>query len=698
MKFTSSVSGKKSKYMKQAIACHNCAAVQPANYQAGDHCTSCGDVVREDVRCGWCTKYVPNQKFCRECGFEMVEPMLFGVARMLKNAGIDQLSIPGKVAEMAPDQIGHYKSLYNRHYAILQNRVEEIRLCEKYLTSNQYSEDFENEYISKIPFNESIFNSLGGEPQGPFQNRPEKLAEIQAKSPNSDARVLALLASFYNEDFPLDEGAKRARHDATARALNRSDQHWVADGLAAMSHWSNVDHLRSNHCFPVIKKDLGNSLLKLVHKNWSDLSALAKTRIAPLAHRLERKEELSLIVQDEIEKHLELALESQDPNLNLSAAVAAQKGGILYQYCEKNPDSEMAKFAANIISELNLPKGTARLILSGNEDFVKIAFEKLYEQQNNVFSRGPVDVEIGRAVMQYLQKEEKPVYQKEGLYIVTQLPDFAEDVAKLSAHLSQNSPDVLLETLHGSNDDEVSKNAIKELLRFDLDEKILKVLKHKSDKVGFGEEMIAKLVAFRVSDRYDRDEMRSLVLPAIHSQICKRDTSTFYMLKALLNELFLGEQENIFPVMKYLFGGTVNIEYIHPLTGLTDKFMVDLIHFEQYFGDPLEAITGYFRLFNTDDRQRLAWCYRTMWLQWEEGWFGLAEDRKTRESIVKGWTSVLMNANLFEPTRGYSAKILLRLKELFEEDELVAFKLSIENPEKVSTTGGLIGQFRELNA
>ncbi|UII32848.1 zinc ribbon domain-containing protein [Fulvivirga ulvae] len=142
--------------MSIVVYCEKCDARQPNDWKAGDSCTTCGGMVREEVRCTWCVKLTPKGKFCKHCGSEVQPEKYFGAARILKSIGVDQMELGEKLRELPAPKLEQYQSKYNRHLAVVQRVVEDMQRLEKMVViqGQQKYSLIEDELLNKIPFDD----------------------------------------------------------------------------------------------------------------------------------------------------------------------------------------------------------------------------------------------------------------------------------------------------------------------------------------------------------------------------------------------------------------------------------------------------------------------------------------------------------------------------------------------------------------
>lgn len=144
--------------MAMVIYCGQCDAKQPNDWKAGNSCTTCGGMVREEVRCTWCVKPTPKAKFCKHCGSEVQSDKYFGAARILKSLGVSQMDLTSQLMELSEQKLVQYQNQYNWHFTIVQKAVEDMQRLEKMVVI-QGQEKFskvENELLDKIPFDADL--------------------------------------------------------------------------------------------------------------------------------------------------------------------------------------------------------------------------------------------------------------------------------------------------------------------------------------------------------------------------------------------------------------------------------------------------------------------------------------------------------------------------------------------------------------
>ena len=120
--------------------------------------------VRQQVRCYWCTHWIPTGNFCRHCGAEGIAPDQYAPARMIKFYGADMFSIPKMLRDMDPARIDTFRSIYGQQLAVAMGHVEELRELEGELFDKHWSAAFEETLIPQLPWPEKEL-SLYSQPE-----------------------------------------------------------------------------------------------------------------------------------------------------------------------------------------------------------------------------------------------------------------------------------------------------------------------------------------------------------------------------------------------------------------------------------------------------------------------------------------------------------------------------------------------------
>jgi hypothetical protein len=173
--------------------CETCGQVQPPDWQPGDLCGNCGNVVRREKRCHWCVKLTPDGKFCRHCGAGQVPDEQYGAARWLKHLGTDQFALPERLAAMDPEQVAHFTRLYQRHAIVVERHVQDIAYGESFARQRGWARLWEETLLPLLPMKEEDLQAFIVPPlQGTTDL--EKLLEIRQQSPLAVSQLLSALA------------------------------------------------------------------------------------------------------------------------------------------------------------------------------------------------------------------------------------------------------------------------------------------------------------------------------------------------------------------------------------------------------------------------------------------------------------------------------------------------------------------------
>ena len=172
--------------------CETCGQVQPPDWQPGDLCGNCGNVVRREKRCHWCVKLTPEGKFCRHCGAGQVPDEQYGAARWLKHLGTDQFALPERLAAMDPEQIAHFTRLYHRHAIVAERHVQDVAYAESFARQRGWARGCEEMLLPLLPLKEEDLQALTLPPARGTTDL-ERLLEIRQQSPLAISQLLSAL-------------------------------------------------------------------------------------------------------------------------------------------------------------------------------------------------------------------------------------------------------------------------------------------------------------------------------------------------------------------------------------------------------------------------------------------------------------------------------------------------------------------------
>ncbi|VAW62066.1 hypothetical protein MNBD_GAMMA10-2962, partial [hydrothermal vent metagenome] len=351
--------------MERAV-CEQCDARQSVDWRAGDLCSQCGHSVRQDVRCGWCTAWTPNGKFCRECGTGLVSQEQFGAARMLKHAGVDQFTLAQRLAELDPEQVVHFQRLYQKHWAVALDRVSELRLCEAFLLQPVHAEKLEHDLIKRLPLSEQNLEELSEGPKAPFVNQPERILEIANNSPIDLNRTLANLAWMRCQDYVTNTSTARSFINTAKQALYNEDPAVAIEAAAVLAHWRHsiepfVYWIEWDKVAEVGQQHLDSPVTQL----WAALAVSKDTTSE---------------VSEKVKHLLEKAKQSSDKDLAFSAALYLQDNDLLAQYLDA--DSGWRVEAAATALAKNQATVLGAFFETGKDTLVRTAIKKLLEPIN----------------------------------------------------------------------------------------------------------------------------------------------------------------------------------------------------------------------------------------------------------------------------------------------------------------------------
>ncbi len=226
--------------------CESCGAVQPADWAAGDRCTSCGEPVRREQRCHWCARYTPAGRFCRSCGAETVADAHYAAARMLKAAGVDQFSIVERLASFDAGRIEHLTRLYQRQAALVARRVDDLAWVESHLVGSGWARELDDRLTALLPIDEADVESVLGHPEPPIDLRADdRVGAPMGRTDDDVARMRRLAASDEDPTATLAAVALvrcawwsgPSEVTAAESALADPDRRIADEAALAFGHW-----------------------------------------------------------------------------------------------------------------------------------------------------------------------------------------------------------------------------------------------------------------------------------------------------------------------------------------------------------------------------------------------------------------------------------------------------------------------------
>lgn len=200
-------------------SCELCHGLQPLDWRAGDICVHCGKAARREVRCFWCVAWVPAGGFCRQCGAAIVDPKVFGAARMLKDAGVDRFSLPRMLQEMDPDQRENLGRIYERQAAIVAAHADHAAFLQRFLHHKHWSTALEDALTEQLPWTPELLRTM--DTHGPvYAEDVPRAKNLAEHSPLEQIRQLAAIARLQLEQWDAWNDVYSLLHapDASLRA------------------------------------------------------------------------------------------------------------------------------------------------------------------------------------------------------------------------------------------------------------------------------------------------------------------------------------------------------------------------------------------------------------------------------------------------------------------------------------------------
>lgn len=343
------------------IFCTHCQAIQPRDWKSGDLCINCGNAVRGEVRCYWCVQWTPEGKFCRTCGTELVENALFGAARMLKHGGVDKFILPQKLKELPAEQLENLERIYQKHYGLLLQKVEEVKICEKYFVQQHHSLLLMEELIQEIPFDEEQSKNLTTQ----ILKTPEEIFE---KSSIASTKILAGLACLRKGSF-TDNNVKEL-YQVAFESLENKETSLSQEGAFVFIHWRIWVEPLSNFEKPSWSKlaDIVKPLLE--NKKTAPWAAMIILQADNENYKLSLENSLdNKLHHEKLRETIKEALLSTNEDLQLSAAISLSDENILKKYLDSK-NKEQQSCAAIFLAKQK-SRSIAKFLAEANENLLK---------------------------------------------------------------------------------------------------------------------------------------------------------------------------------------------------------------------------------------------------------------------------------------------------------------------------------------
>lgn len=659
--------------MMRRASCNSCNSVQPADWSVGDTCYNCGEQARTDVACAWCCHYVPDAKFCRDCGFEMVEPELFAVARMLKSSNIDKLSLPAKTRELPADHADHYRSMYNRDYAILMTRVEELRLAEQYLIAKDYSFELELDYLDKLPLDDDTKAFLSKGPKGPFQDRPARLIDIIADSPIEKTRWLAQLALLRQTEFTRENSSTRDDFRLLTGAIStESSDKVLAEVFAGLSNWTILPSLVSGRQ-RFYKTEINPALEKTIAEKapalWETMSEAAQRATAPLFSLLTNLDEK---LTYKSKRALEAAKTSQDPDLVFSAQLVGKEGLALlervYKADKRTPDAK-AEMAASFIAFYQMPQLFDLLTAEAAESLRQTALSTLLATADGQFEDHSL-----RALLSVL-KTEPEASLKSKIQTALTGTDYEDDANRISLSQDRDNPDALIDMLKRSSNIAPILDALK---AHEITPILVETLARKLRDVEIGTDWVSRIWAM-TEQASDRSNMQRALIQFFRQLFLQKNADSYAALRCALPDI-LQAKPNAIGVMKSAVASDFKPSYLaalrkevmsfsptaEQLSGLTKSTEILL----RDFGSGLR----------TANKPEADYLIRYVWTAHEGAWIETALAYPLAiPSIVNGLQAIASNSEIWENSRNSAVKGLIALAPKLEAEARENMVSQMEN-------------------
>ncbi len=670
--------------MTKTIHCQSCNTVQPKDWKQGDFCMECGQVVRTDVHCAWCTHKVPVAKFCRDCGFEMVAPDMFGVARILIDGNVDKLSLAKQIAEMDEGTITHYKNLYNQQYAVLMNRVDELRYFEKFTVYNDYSSNLYEDLIKEIPFDEALLEKLKSGSTAPFDGRPEKIIESIEKSPINPTRLLGLLAAVqintpdWKDEYrqkvvdKLFESPYRYNFSGNSpEALKFQVEYFAAlSAPEAIMHYKRKRNISYASLSPYLKHQAS-----FVEQHWSSLEEKQKLRIIPFLYQSRKMEGLREHIE-EFDHLIDLAYMSDKKTLRSSAAMVAQNDKWHWLSISESPYEKLGKYCTEISAYEGSFKNAVQLFKNGTAPLKAIFIDNFSLKKQKETSK-ELKAEFAKLLEAYIHGREVK-NKARATHILSQISPKENAGVEAVKAIDDNSE--VLALFDKTTDIPMCNELVEKLVSYPLDSKSTRAIKQKLIffDLDISEEAISAL--FRHGKENDNNQVEAIITK-IMSYGSK---SSFYAAKVYFNGILFENAEDQY---EDIFYNSVlsHLKFINPNSGTKENFKPNNEHADLFFGGTDKFVMGFLSKIVTSEFSEE--YYRIFWKDKELHWKNwLKNNVDLRTQVLDGFTNFLKSEQTDIEKKTWILDFIEANNDILEKKDAENLVISMKGLPAVSTT------------
>lgn len=426
--------------MSIVVYCEKCDAKQPNDWKAGDSCTTCGGMVREEVRCTWCVKLTPKGKFCKHCGSEVQPDKYFGAARILKSIGVNQMELGEKLKELPEPKLEQYQSRYNRHLAVVQRAVEDMQRLEKMVViqgQQKYSQ-IEDELLNKIPFDDE---TLAEREKYAAQRIESDLEFLRRRSKLTSKVNLQLAGAAYYRWQPqqLTESHQFIsqqifEHIVDEKSFHREEWALLLGHIHAFKDTFDWAPFRKSS---ILKN--GKSFLETftsVLEPLLDIPYLQPYAAVALVHLLRQLDQTSYLAYQRYEFLAREALDNTDHNLRLAAGFLFENESVIATVARQ--DSPTGTEALHRL--LQKDSGIIADVVTGNSLSPRqfLAIESWMKNLNNEYDKALLHWHQRRFRLEEKQRERRSQFFNEGT--VSDYQSRQEEEASEKAALEEQKP------------------------------------------------------------------------------------------------------------------------------------------------------------------------------------------------------------------------------------------------------------------
>jgi len=306
-----------------------CPSCEVSSQDSGD-CAACKTTLVNVNRCAWCVQWSSSTDYCEHCGSVVVPTENFYAARVLKDQGVNQLSISLDLDKLDQTQLDSYRKQFENQKLIVKQILDAVALCQGLLFFDSYSDEFSRRLIKALPLSETMLNKYQNVFSGLSSTPSERLVQLAATPECPDLMQIAVLALVRCTELVMDSSQARNWYEqVTEFAAGESE--YVFEALISLAHW------RTQLAPFFIEQYDGEAGRKIYNASYTKLhtaDGIVAQWMAVVCARTEyfAQGKAPSKTKKLVKKLLNKSLQSEDQNLRIASAMLLGDTTVLASY------------------------------------------------------------------------------------------------------------------------------------------------------------------------------------------------------------------------------------------------------------------------------------------------------------------------------------------------------------------------------